>query len=74
MNDIKQIGEKISQYLKEHGMKQAFLVEKTGLSANAISDLCSGARRTLDCLDYFKICRALGVSAETFIYNKEVES
>ena len=73
MNDIKQIGKMISKYLKDHGMKQAFLVERTGLSANSISQLCAGNRRELDCLDYFKICKVLGVSAEVFVYGKEAE-
>lgn len=59
------IGAKIRAYLEERGIKQSFLVDKTGLSACAISDICLGNRK-IDCMEYFKICRALGVPLETF--------
>lgn len=60
------LGLKIKQYLTENGIKQAFLVEKTGLSANAISDICSGKRK-VDAIEYYKICTALGVDLLYFL-------
>ena len=61
------LGMRIKQYLTENGIKQAFLVEKTGMSANAISDICTGSRKTIDAIAYFKICRALGVDLDYFL-------
>ncbi|MBR6507489.1 MAG: helix-turn-helix transcriptional regulator [Clostridia bacterium] len=61
------LGLKIKQYLTENGIKQAFLVEKTGLSANVISDICKGNKKTIDAIVYFKICRALGVDLAYFL-------
>lgn len=67
------IGLRIGQYLKENGIKQAFLVEKTGIPAYAISDICTGDRKSIDVLAYYKICKALGVDLMTFISEGETE-
>lgn len=40
-----EINEKIRQYLKEHGITQAFLVEKTGIPHYKISNMLNGKRR-----------------------------
>ena len=64
------IGAKIRAYLEERGIKQAFLVERTGLNANIISDICLGNRK-VDCIEYYKICKALGVPLETFLEGLE---
>lgn len=62
-----QIGLRIYQYLSSRGIKQSFLVKETGLSANAISDICTGRRKSIDTLEYYKICKALGVDLMTFL-------
>jgi len=67
------IGLRIGQYLKENGIKQAYLVEKTGIPAYAISDICTGDRKSIDVLAYYKICKALGVDLMTFISEGEAE-
>lgn len=67
------IGLRIGQYLKENGIKQAYLVEKTGIPAYAISDICTGDRKSIDVLAYYKICKALGVDLMTFISEGESE-
>ena len=61
------IGLKIGQYLKDHGIKQTYLAQETGLTACAISDICIGKRKAINCIEYYKICRALGVELDTFI-------
>lgn len=61
------VGVKIKEYLVQNGIKQSFLVEKTGLTASAISDICTGKRKELSVVDYFKICKALGVSMDFFV-------
>ena len=67
------IGLRIGQYLKENGIKQSFLVEKTGLKPMQISDICTGKRKDVGCIEYFKICKALGVDLMTFISEGESE-
>lgn len=64
------VGEKIRQYLTENGIKQTFLAQKTGLTDNIISDICNKNRR-IDCIEYFKICRALNVPMEYFLQDIE---
>lgn len=64
------VGKRISEYLKEKGIKQAFLVEKTGLTACQISDICIHDRK-IDCVEYYKICTALGVDLDYFMKGVE---
>lgn len=60
------VGKKIKEYLTENGIKQAFLVEKTGLTACQISNICIHDRK-IDCIEYYKICKALGVPLDYFL-------
>lgn len=62
-----EIGKRIGQYLQERGIKQAFLVNSTGISASAISDICTGTRKNIDVVEYWKICKALTVPLDTFM-------
>lgn len=62
-----EVGLKIGKYLTDHGITQAFIANKTGLPAWMISDICKGSRKNIDCIAYYKICKALGVSMDTFI-------
>lgn len=60
------VGTRIKNYLNDNGIKQIFLAEKTGLSPNAISDICNNDRK-IDVIEYAKICKALNVSLDTFL-------
>lgn len=60
------VGARIKEYLQQNGIKQTFLSEKTGISTNKISDICIHDRR-IDCVDYYKICKALNVPLEMFL-------
>ena len=66
------LGQKIKDYLTEKGIKQSFLAEKTGMTADAISSICNGSRN-VGAIEYFKICKALGVPLETFVFDEESE-
>ena len=66
----KMVGAKIKEYLAEKGIKQSFLAQKTGLTDHAISDICNKDRR-IDCVEYYKICKALDVPLETFLEEGE---
>lgn len=59
------IGSIIKEHLNENGIKQAFLVEKTGMSPSQISDICNHDRK-IDCIEYFRICKALNVDLDYF--------
>lgn len=64
------VGENIKNYLNEKGIKQTFLVEKTGFSHSCISDICLGNRK-IAVEEYAKICKALGVSLDTFLDSEQ---
>lgn len=64
------IGAKIKVYLQEHGIKQSFLAERTGLTASIVSDICINDRK-IDCMEYYKICKALDLPLEYFLEDNE---
>jgi transcriptional regulator with XRE-family HTH domain len=64
------VGKRIKEYLVSNGIKQTFVAEKTGLSTMVISDICNKDRR-IDCMEYYKICKALNVPLETFLEEGE---
>lgn len=60
------VGARIKKYLEDHGIKQSFVAEKVGLSASQMSDICI-KDRTIDCVEYYKICKVLNVPLEMFL-------
>lgn len=60
------IGKRIKAYLDENGIKQSFVCEKTGLTPSQMSDICNRSRN-IDCVTYYKICKALGQPLEYFM-------
>lgn len=66
------IGTKIKDYLADNGIKQAFLAEKTGLSPSQVSDICIHDRK-IDCIEYYKICKALNLELDYFFRDMEEE-
>jgi transcriptional regulator with XRE-family HTH domain len=64
------VGKLIGEYLKANGIKQTFLAEKTGMTNSAISDICTG-KRSVYCVEYFKICKALNLPLEYFMQDIE---
>ncbi len=65
------VGKKIGAYLEDKGIKQAFLVSKTGMSPSLISDICNGNKKKIDCVIYARICNALELPYEYFIDGEE---
>ena len=57
--------ENIAEYIKQQGIKQSFVCEKTGLTTQCISSILNGKRK-LDIEEYEKICKALNVSYSFF--------
>ena len=59
------LGAKITAHLKQHGITQAVLAEKAGLAFSRIAEICAQEQQA-DCIEYYKICKALKVPLETF--------
>ena len=59
------IAKAIATYVKDHGIKQAYISNKTGLSKHAVSCALNGKRK-LSVEEYEVICRALNVSYDFF--------
>lgn len=60
------VGAKIKKYLDDNGIKQSFLVEKTGLSASIISNICIHDRK-VGADEYYLICKALNRPLDFFM-------
>lgn len=59
------IGTAIKDYLESNGIKQSFVASKAGLTNSQMSLIC-GDKQSIDCVAYYKICRALNVPLDTF--------
>lgn len=59
------VAEKIRAYIKEQGLKQGAVAAKAGLTDAEMSAYLTGTTR-LKADVFFRICDALGVSADTF--------
>ena len=60
------VGKRIGEYLINNGIKQSFVAEKAGITAQQMSDICTKGR-TIDCIVYYRICKALNVPLEMFL-------
>lgn len=58
-------GSDIKKYLEENGIKQAFVSEKTGISAPILNMMLNDNRK-IEANEYMKICDAIGVPLEQF--------
>lgn len=57
---------KVAQYLEEHGIKQSWLAQETGLTDNMISGILNGKRKmTAD--EFVRICKAIGKNPNDFM-------
>jgi transcriptional regulator with XRE-family HTH domain len=68
-----EIGKRIGAYLKDQGIKQAYLCERTGLTPTEMSYICTGKCKKVDAIDYYKICKALEVDLLYFLRNGDSE-
>lgn len=60
------VGERIKEYMSANGIKQAFIAEQAGITKVKMSEICN-RRKSIDCVTYYKICKALKVPLETFV-------
>ena len=60
------IGALIKDYLTDHGIKQSFLAQQTGMTDQMISDICNRDRK-VDAMENYKICNVLGLPTDYFV-------
>ncbi len=54
-----------NDYISEHGIKQGYIAQKTGIPQNIVSRILSGKRRiTAD--EFIKICGVLNIDPNLF--------
>lgn len=59
------LGRAIKEYIDDHGLKQKKIAEDAGMKPQTLSDILN-CRRKVEAMEYFAICRALGVSVNYF--------
>lgn len=59
------IRENVISYIRQNGIKQKYLSEKTGLSPSAVSSIMN-CKRDIEVDEYCAICKALNVSLDYF--------
>ncbi len=64
------ISKEIAKYIRDHGIKQKYICQKTGLTKYIISCAFRGKRK-LSVEEYQKICEALNLPYEYFFNRKE---
>lgn len=57
--------EQLDKYVKDNGIKQAYIAQQTGLSADTISKVLRGERRMM-ADEFLNICFALGIDPAQF--------
>ncbi len=57
---MKNIIQFLNDYLSEHGIKQSFVSEKAGISADLLSKTLKGERRLL-ADEFIRICKAIKI-------------
>lgn len=60
----------IGKYLRDNGVKQNHVCEKTGLSQDALSRICNGNRK-MTASEFLLICNVLDVDPRTFATAKD---
>ena len=63
------VGARIKEYLKSHGIKQSFVAGKIGVTSQKMAQIIGG--KNINCVTYYKICKALGVPFEMFLEEQE---
>ena len=60
------VNEKIKEYLKAHGISQAFIVNQTGITPEKVSNIMNGKRKVTG-EELLLIARALDVNPNIFL-------
>lgn len=66
------LGSIIKKFIDKKGFNQSQIARIAGLTTQAFNDFLNG-RRKLETTEYFKVCAALGVSANYFQKKLEQE-
>ena len=64
--------EKISKYIENHGIKQTYISDKTGIPNNKLSAILNGKRK-FEVEEFILILGALNIDANTIVNSNEEE-
>lgn len=59
------IVDKLNEYITKHQIQQTFIVQKTGLTTETVSEILNGSRRIL-ADEFLLICTALEIDPNIF--------
>jgi transcriptional regulator with XRE-family HTH domain len=62
------VGKRISSYISSSGQSFSKVAESIGITAPELSRIC--AQDTMDCIVYYKICKALEVPLDKFLVSE----
>lgn len=63
------INKHLNEYVTKNGIKQVYIAQKTGLTADTVSKILNGNRRIL-ADEFLLICMALDIDPNIFRENK----
>ncbi|HZJ76003.1 MAG TPA: helix-turn-helix transcriptional regulator [Clostridia bacterium] len=63
------INERLNEYVTTNGIKQSYVAQKTGLTADTVSKILNGNRRIL-ADEFLLICTALAIDPNIFRVQK----
>lgn len=63
------INEKINEIISRKGLKQSYIVQKTGIAPTAMSNIVNGKRKIYAC-EFLSLCDVLGVNPNEFRTNQ----
>lgn len=70
---MKSINSQLNKYVADNGIKQVYIAQKTGLTADTVSKILNGSRRIL-ADEFLLICTALDIDPNMFRRNRIMRS
>lgn len=72
------LGKYLGEYMKDNGLKQVFVSEKTGISPQKLGVILK-EKQKITAQEYFKICEVIGIdpikpARETGVYSPRQEA
>lgn len=61
-----EVQSRVIRYVKDMGIKQRFIAQKTGLSESAVSNIFNGNRK-MSADEFMKVCQAIGKTPNDFM-------
>ena len=62
------VGSRIGKHLEENRITKKELSDSSGLSLSCVRNICNGKTKHIRCITYYRICKALNMSANYFLF------